>query len=356
MEDDVSLLHTIHLARLPLFRNVPLELLEVIQQEGTLCFYNDGDAIFHQGDEANSLVLLLHGQVRILADGIFLVSRTAYEVIGEQAFINRTVRSATVLAQGMVKALILSRSLVERCLANTTFARNLLECVSHKLREATTERAFRFRNEQLLFSEFTAHLSPEITQRLLATGLSYGEPRYIDSIILFADIRSFTEQSAGMPPAQIAHQLSLYFDAMVTLIHYHEGLVDKFIGDAMIALWGFAPGTEDPVLQAWNCAHAMINTATHMTFGDQPLTIGIGLNAGQVFLGNVGGKGKRQFTVIGMPVNLAARYESETKVLQTQLVIGQALYYRLSPEQQASLVLHENWPIKGVNPQTIYTL
>ena len=76
--------------------------------------------------------------------------------------------------------------------------------VSSKLAEATRDRAFRYRNEQLLFSEFRAHLSPEITSRLLDTGQAYGEPRYIDAVILFSDIRSFTERSAHMTPEEIA--------------------------------------------------------------------------------------------------------------------------------------------------------
>ena len=247
-------------------------------------------------------------------------------MIGEQAFINRTTRSATVIAQGMVKALILPRSLVERLLGDVTFLGSLLRFVSQKLGEATNERAFRFRNEHLLFSEFSAHLSPAITQRLLATGLTYGEPRYIDAVILFADIRSFTEQSAGMIPQDIAQQLSAYFDAMVNLIHRHEGLIDKFIGDAVMAMWGFVPSEEDLAKQAFACAKAMIATAAKMTFGNKPIAIGVGLNAGQVFIGNVGGEGKRQFTVLGTPVNLAARFESETKVLGAPLAMGKAFY------------------------------
>ncbi len=83
-------------------------------------------------------------------------------------------------------------------MTNAVFVSNLLRLVSEKLSEATSERAFRYRNEHLLFSEFRAHISPEIVQQLLANGLVYEEPRYIDAIILFADIRSFTERSAGM--------------------------------------------------------------------------------------------------------------------------------------------------------------
>ncbi len=355
MEEKQYTLYDVDLAQLPLLRNVPLELVEVIKQEGMVRFYRDEETILHQGDEADGLVILLHGQVRILTDGVFLVSRRAYEVIGEQAFLNHAMRSATVIAQGTVKALVLPTSLVQHLLTDATFTGNLLRFVSQKLSEATNERASRFRNERLLFSEFSAHLAPEITQRLLATGLTYGQPRYIDGILLFADIRSFTERSAGMVPEQMAQQLSTYFDAMVTVIHHHEGFVDKFIGDAVMAVWGLAPSTRDSVIQALTCAKAMIDTAAQLAFGDRPISIGIGLNAGQVFIGNVGGEGKRQFTVLGTPVNLAARYESEAKALHVPLVMGKAFYDRLPPEYQEPLVMHENWPIKGVEPQILYS-
>lgn len=342
------------LSILPIFNNVSADLLQLIKPE-MIHFYNDGDVIFYQGGESDSLVILLHGQVRILVDGIFLVARDPYAVIGEQAFINQTTRSATVVAQGMIKALVLPRSLVERLMMDSTFIKNLLRLVSKKLAEASNERAFRFRNEHLLFSEFRAHLSPEVAQRLLATGQAYGEPRYIDAIILFSDIRSFTERSAGMTPEEIASQLGPYLDAAVNVIHHHEGLVDKFIGDAVMAIWGFAPSEVDPVMQAFACAQELICTASQMCFGGKPIAIGVGLNAGQVFIGNVGGEGKRQFTVLGSPVNLAARFQDETKTLGASIVMGQDFYDRLAPHLRGQLVMHEHCPIKGTEPQTLYS-
>ena len=346
--------HPLDYSLLPIFNNVPAELLQLITPE-MVHFYNDGDIIFAEGAEADTLVVLLHGQVRILLDGIFLVTREPYEVLGEQAFINQTTRSATVIAMGMVKVLVLPQHLVEQLLRDATFVGNLLRQVSEKLIEATNERAFRFRNEQLLFSEFRAHTSPELTQKLLATGLNYGEPRFIDAVILFSDIRSFTERSAGMAPAEIASQLSNYLDAIVDIIHRHEGLVDKLIGDAVMAIWGFAPSEQDPVVQAFACAQEMICIASQMSFGGEPIAIGVGLNAGQVFIGNIGGGGKRQFTELGTPANLAARFESESKALEAPIVMGKAFYRRLPLDLRTHLRAHENRPIKGSELQTLYT-
>lgn len=355
MEEQQYALNDIDLMRLPFLSNISLEFLGAIKQEAIVCFYLDGEAIFHQGDEPDSLVILLHGQVRVLTDGIFLVARRAYEVIGELAFINKTTRSATVIAQGVVKALVLPRSLVECLMKDATFTGNLLRSVSQKLSEATNERAFRFRNEALLFSEFRAHLSPEVAQRLLTTGKRYGTPHYIDAVLLFADIRSFTERSAHMTPEQLVQELNPYLDIVVSVIHRHEGMVDKFIGDAVFALWGIAPGTYDPIQQAFACARELLANVSRLSFGGEPIALGIGLNTGRVFIGNVGSEGKRQFTVLGHPVNMAARYESATKELQAPLVIGEA-FARLLPETlRVLLKKHEQVAIRGAGSQTLYT-
>ena len=342
------------LVTLPLFTDVSAEMLTCVTAEMYHTFMND-EVLFHQGEAADSLVVLLHGTVKIETDGIYIVSRSAYEVIGEQAFINSTSRSASAVAQGMVKALVLPRHVVDRLLEDPAFCKNLLKLVSLKLTEATVERAIRYRHEELLFSEFRAHVAPEVLQRLLATGMRYGDPRYIDAVILFSDIRSFTQRSAGMTPETIAEELSPYLDAIVEVIHRYKGFVDKFIGDAVMAIWGFAPSEEDMISQALDCAKEMILTASRMSFGDEPIAIGIGLNAGQVFIGNVGGAGKRQFTVLGTAVNLAARFESESKALGTEIVLGPAFYDRLSSEQQTGLVPHEGRHIKGAEPLTVYT-
>jgi class 3 adenylate cyclase len=342
------------LASLPLFAHVPSELLASIIDEDVVRYYQDGDIIMYQGGYADSLFMLLHGQVRILTDGIFLVTRSPYDILGELAFINQTVRNATIIAQGTVQALILRAPLVESLMTHPIFLRNVLRLVAEKLHEATNERAFHFRNEQLLFQEFRAHLSPEIAQRLLATGKQYGMPRFIDAVLLFADIRSFTERSAMMTPEQLAQELNPYLDAIVSVIHHHEGMVDKFIGDAVFAIWGIAPGETDPIQQAFACAKEMFTTAARLSFGGYPITLGIGLNAGRVFIGNVGGEGKRQFTVLGHPVNLAARCESATKELRTPIVMGEDFALRLPSSLFSSFYKHEQVPVKGAGLQTLY--
>jgi class 3 adenylate cyclase len=343
------------LSSLPLFANVPLELLRSVIREDAVHYYHDGDILCHQGDPPDHLFILLRGQARILTDGIFLITRKPYEILGELAFVNKMPRNATVVAQGTVQALVLRKNIVEQLMANGVFMRNLLRLVAEKLQESTQERAFHFRNEALLFSEFRAHLSPVIAQRLLATGKQYGTPRFIDAVLLFADIRSFTEQSSTMTPEQLVQELNPYLDTVVSVIHRYEGMVDKFIGDAVFALWGIAPIQEDPIQQAFACAQEMLLRVAQLSFGGKPLQLGIGLNAGRVFSGNVGSEEKRQFTVLGHPVNLAARYEGVTKDLHAPIVMGEVFAHCLPPALLTQFHRHDHVAIRGAGTQTLYT-
>jgi adenylate cyclase len=190
---------------------------------------------------------------------------------------------------------------------------------------------------------------------LLETGVDYGKPRYIeDAVILFSDIRDFTPRSADMPAGEVAEQLSLYLGAVVDTIHRHGGVVDKFVGDAVMAVWGYTASTTKAV-DAFRCAEEMVRVAAGMRFGGQPIRIGVGLNAGEVFSGNIGNEGKKQFTVLGAPVNLAARFEGKAKELNTPIVAGRVFYEALPPEIQRLLTPHEGEPVKGDSPQTLYT-
>lgn len=339
---------------LDLFADLPDEHLDGITPE-LIHYYRDGDVIFQQGEEPSSLGIIVRGEVQIVSDGIYIVSRGREQVIGEQAFINSARRNASAIAVGAVEALIIPRPVVDRLMQSSTFTKRLLQAVSAKLTEATEERAYRYRHEKLLFGEFRAHLAPEIANRLLSTGEAYGEPRYIDAVILFSDIRSFTERSAGMEPLEVANQLTCYLDAIVDVIHDNCGLVDKFIGDAVMAIWGFIPGEKDLALRAFKCAEDMVRRAPQMTFGGLPIEIGVGLNAGTVFVGNVGGSAKRQFTVLGSAVNLASRFESASKVVQAPIVMGSDFYNLLPSRVQDRLTAHLDQQIKGAANQTVYS-
>jgi class 3 adenylate cyclase len=348
---------------------------------------------------ADRLIVILKGTVEILRDGVFLVSRTANEIIGELGVMDNVAYSATAVAWGTVQVLAIPAALAKRFLKNYRFTLNLIKILSAKLREATDDEAVRLAQEENMFAAFRSHVHPRVLDDLLARGLeNYGAPRYIDCAILFADIRSYTSLSLEATPEQIVKELSRYLDGMIEIIHAHDGMIDKFIGDNVMAVWGFAqpaqhhsasapltrplrdmtpmrlmpngplasPGAilagENHVAdsaprsaaKALNCAVAMWKAAQKYSFRGRPIEIGIGLNYGTVFCGNVGNDRKRQFTVLGHPVNLASRFESLTKELKAPIVVGENFYHQLPPKCRRQFQEHRNVKVRGIDAITCY--
>jgi class 3 adenylate cyclase len=338
----------------PLFVGVPSNRLRLLRAHTPVCFA-DGDVISAEGDAADSFFVVLHGRVVISSEGEHLITRGPGDIVGEQAFIGGGQRTATMTAQGLVKALQVSHAIYDELLSVPAFARNLARLLSRKLSESTVERRIRFRNERLLFAEFGAHVAPAVRDLLISRGEDYGKPRRLDAVVLFADIRGFTSKASSLTPGALADALTDYFDAIVDVIHGQSGLVDKFVGDAVMAVWGFDPSDGSIAVKAFECAKEMVAVARRHRLAGKPIEIGIGLNAGQVFMGNVGSKGKRQFTVLGPTVNLASRFEAATKELDAAVVMGEAVAARLPAEAVSGLHRHTRFRIRHARPQTVFT-
>jgi adenylate cyclase len=153
-----------------------------------------------------------------------------------------------------------------------------------------------------------------------------GEKRELT--IFFSDVRNFTTLTEGTPPMELIALLNEYLAAMTEIIFKYEGIVDKFIGDGILAHWGaFTPGKNHALLAA-QASLEMLQRLTELNAkwaseGRKQLAIGIGLNTGDVIFGNVGAGKKIEFTVIGDAVNLAARLESLTKEYKTFIIISE---------------------------------
>jgi class 3 adenylate cyclase/HAMP domain-containing protein len=152
--------------------------------------------------------------------------------------------------------------------------------------------------------------------------------------ILFSDIRSFTTISEKMPPDDLVTTLNRYFSLMVDTIMDRGGLVDKYIGDAIMATFGMtAPGAEDALrsVQAGLEMGASLDTfnAGQRKRGEQEFRIGIGINYGEVTVGNIGSEKKMNYTVIGDGVNLASRLEGATKLYLQPILISQSVRDRV---------------------------
>jgi adenylate cyclase len=145
--------------------------------------------------------------------------------------------------------------------------------------------------------------------------------------VLFSDVRSFTTLTEKSDPVELLAQLNEYLEAMTDIIFRYDGIVDKFIGDGIMAHWGaFTPDRPNAQLAAQAAIDMMTRLAElnkHWTAtGRPPLDIGIGLNTDFVIFGNVGTGKKVDFTAIGDGVNLASRLESANKEYKTHIIIS----------------------------------
>lgn len=150
--------------------------------------------------------------------------------------------------------------------------------------------------------------------------------------ILFSDVRGFTSMTEAMNAADLVKQLNEYFQVMVDIVVRNRGRLDKFIGDAVMADWGsFVTGglrtdCERTVRSALEMRLALKKlNARWLQEGFQPLAIGIGLNLGDVIVGNLGSEVKMEVSVIGDAVNLASRLEGLTKEYHLDLLLGETV-------------------------------
>ena len=156
---------------------------------------------------------------------------------------------------------------------------------------------------------FAPNVAAEIAQQQGAVALG-GDRRPLT--VLFSDIRGFTSLSERMTPEEIAQLLSDYFSEMVEIVFEHGGTLDKFIGDAVMALWGAPIAHADDTDRALAAAVAMQRSlvalnARWASAGRQQIGVGIGINYGEAFAGNIGSHRRLEYTVIGDAVNTAAR-------------------------------------------------
>jgi adenylate cyclase len=186
--------------------------------------------------------------------------------------------------------------------------------------EALARRRFR--------EAFTRYVSREVADRIQADPASLAGERRVVSILL-SDLRGFTTLSESMPPEQMAVRLTEYFDAMTAVIFAHRGMVNDFVGDAIMAFFGAPLDDPDHALHAVESAVAMERTVRELTrrweaAGLPILKMGIGIHTGQVFAGNVGGTGKVKYAVVGDAVNVAARVEGLNKEFGTVMLVTEA--------------------------------
>jgi adenylate cyclase len=171
----------------------------------------------------------------------------------------------------------------------------------------------RLRREAVVLSNFQRYFAPNLIEQITSQEGEVqlgGAKRPV--VIFFSDIRGFTPMSEQMLPDDIARLLTEYFTEMVEIVFKHGGTLDKFMGDAIMALWGAPIAHEDDPDRAMLAAIEMQQVLAELNAkweqdGRQRVNIGIGINFGEVFAGNIGSQQRLEYTVIGDAVNVASR-------------------------------------------------
>ncbi len=187
------------------------------------------------------------------------------------------------------------------------------------------------RERRLLETAFGRYVSPVVLDRVRQRGGRMLSPERRVATVLFSDLRGFTAMSAELAPEEIIALLNAYMSRMIETIARYDGYINKFVGDAILVVFGAPLEQPDHALRALACAKAMQAELRRANddgaFGAQRLEMGIGINTGPLVLGNLGNRRQVEFTVLGDTVNVASRVcgvaEAWT-VLTTGAVLAEA--------------------------------
>ncbi|MEE8142267.1 MAG: adenylate/guanylate cyclase domain-containing protein [Planctomycetota bacterium] len=183
-------------------------------------------------------------------------------------------------------------------------------------------------------SIFGQHVSPQVAEKLLTQSIDFdGELRNV--CVMFLDIRDFSNFASKESPESVVRYLNKLFDFMISVVNENRGIVNKFLGDGFMAVFGAPVEDNDQCHHAATAALDIIRGVERMNgTGDvAPTRIGIGLHVGEAVTGNIGSAERKEYTIIGDTVNLAARVEQATKVLKAQLLVSEAVHRVLDPQR-----------------------
>ncbi|MGZ3181712.1 MAG: GAF domain-containing protein [Telluria sp.] len=186
-------------------------------------------------------------------------------------------------------------------------------------------------SEKRLKSTMSRYMDPGIADQMVASGAEALGGRNVQATVLFSDVRSFTTITEQLGAQGTVALLNEYFTLMVDCIQREEGMLDKFIGDAIMAAFGIPFAHDDDADRGVRTAIAMMTelrawNATRGMEGKLPVHIGIGLNTDNVVSGNIGSKKRMDYTIIGDGVNLAARLESACKQYGASILVSEQTY------------------------------
>lgn len=235
-----------------------------------------------------------------------------------------------------------------------TTSQDGIQEILHKVIIAHQQALALLQQTETAYSRLVPHQLLNLLQARSIVDVKLGDQVERKMTILFSDIRDFTSLSESMTPAENFEFINSYLSQMEPVISRHHGIIDKYIGDAIMAL--FEKGADEALGGAIDMLERLAYyNAGRQRAGYQPIHIGIGLNSGMVMIGTVGGINRMDSTVIGDAVNLAARLEEATKTYNTPLLISHNTLYDLNTPDAYHFRFLDRLRVKGkAQPLSIY--
>ncbi len=191
------------------------------------------------------------------------------------------------------------------------------------------------KKKEKIQSAMSKYISKDVMQNVVENidSIKLGGKR-AEVTVLFADIRGFTGISEKLSAVEVTKILNEYFSALVPIIEQHKGILNKFMGDAVLAIFGEPIKNENHPIDAVRCADKMLKKVRALQDkwileGKPRIEIGIGISTGEVFIGNIGTETRLEYTVIGDTVNTASRIENYNKVYRTNFLISEETYLKV---------------------------
>jgi class 3 adenylate cyclase len=270
-----------------------------------------------EATEYRRSILLVAGIVSVIA---FILSVTVYLFVTE----NMVVKAIKKFSKGVI----------EIARGNFSFHVNITR--NDEIGDLATtfnSMADGLKERDLIKDLFGKYVQKEVAERALKSEIKLGGERQ-EGTVLFSDIRSFTTISEGLDPETLVSMLNRYFTVMVDHIIRCKGVLDKYIGDALMVHFGILGDTDSSADNAVLAAIGMIKSLREFNDEQESLErpviqIGVGIHTGDLVAGNIGSPNRMEYTVIGDTVNLASRAEGLTKLFGAHIVITQAAYESL---------------------------
>ena len=191
------------------------------------------------------------------------------------------------------------------------------------------------RKKEKIQTAMSKYISKDVMQNVVQNidSIKLGGKR-AEVTVLFADIRGFTSISEQLSPVEVTKILNEYFSELVPIIEQHKGILNKFMGDAILAIFGEPIKNENHPIDAVKCANTMLKKVKllqekWLNEGKPKIEIGIGIATGEAFVGNIGSEERLEYTVIGDTVNTASRIENYNKVYRTNFLISEETYLKV---------------------------